>query len=79
MKMPLFSKIAVLVVCCYGVYAFVKQKLGTYMFLISEFVFFDFNEPLLIFFIDYIAIMILFGFIGKQSGILCKAGKKAKD
>lgn len=67
-KMPIISKIAVVVLCCYGVYAFVKRQLGTYLFLKSEFVFFDFNEPRLIFFADYVAIMILFGFIGKQLG-----------
>lgn len=67
-KMPIISKIAIVALCCYGVYAFAKRQLGTYLFLKSEFVFFDFNEPRLIFFADYVAIMILFGFIGKQLG-----------
>lgn len=67
-KMPIISKIAIAVLCCYGVYAFAKRQLGTYLFLKSEFVFFDFNEPRLIFFADYVAIMILFGSIGKQLG-----------
>lgn len=72
-KRHIIPKIVVLVICIYGVYAFAKRELGTYLFLKSEFVFFDFSEPLLLFFIDYIAIMILFGFIGKQLGILCNA------
>lgn len=78
-KMHITLKIAVPAICIYGVYAFVKQKLGTYLFLKSEFVFFDFNEPLFLFFVDYIAIMILFGFIGKQLSILCKTRGKADD
>lgn len=78
-KMHIISKIAVLAICSYGVYAFIKQKLGTYLFLKSEFVFFDFSEPLLMFFIDYIAIMILFGFIGKQLVVICKTRKKADE
>lgn len=72
-------RVVAAVLCCYGVHAFVQRKLGTYMFLKSEFVFFDFSEPLLLFFIDYIAIMILFGFIGKQLGVLCKTRKKAEE
>lgn len=71
-KMHAVSKITVLAICSYGVYAFVKQKVWTYLFLKSEFVFFDFSEPLLMFFVDYIAMMILFGFIGNQLGVLCK-------
>lgn len=74
-KMYIISKIAIVVLCCYGVYAFAKRQLGTYLFLKSEFVFFDFNEPRLIFFADYVAIMILFGFIGKQLG-KCHQNKK---
>ncbi|MBQ9566076.1 MAG: DUF4405 domain-containing protein [Synergistaceae bacterium] len=48
----------------YGAYAFVKRQLGEYMFLTSQFVFFDFEEPIAYFFLDYIAIMILFACLG---------------
>lgn len=75
-KMRSISKTAAIVICGYGVCAFIKQRLGTYLFLKSEFVFFDFSEPLLLFLADYIAIMILFGFIGKQLGVLVRAGRK---
>ncbi len=78
-KMHIILKMAVLAICSYGVYAFAKQKLGTYLFLRSEFVFFDFSAPLLLFFTDYIAMMILFGLIGKQLGILCKTKRKAEE
>ena len=48
----------------YGVYAFIKREIGSYMFLHTQFVFFDFGEPLILFLLDYIAVMGLFVFIG---------------
>lgn len=48
----------------YGVYAFIRREIGSYMFLKNQFVFFDFNKPLILFLIDYIAVMGLFVFIG---------------
>lgn len=51
-------------IAAYGVYAFVKRDIGSYMLLKSEFVFFDFEEPLIFFFVDYFAIMGLFVFLG---------------
>ena len=56
--------VAAVVLMVYGAYAFFKRQLGEYMFLSSEFVFFDFEEPILYFFLDYIAIMILFACMG---------------
>jgi len=41
----------------YGVYAFIKHDMVSYMFLSKRFVFFDFERPLLLFFVDYMAIM----------------------
>lgn len=55
---------AAVVMMFYGVYAFIKRQLGDYMFLTSEFVFFDFEEPIAYFFLDYIAVMILFACLG---------------
>ena len=34
------------------------------MFLRSAFVFFDFEEPLFLFFLDYLAVMVLFATLG---------------
>lgn len=48
----------------YGVFAFIKRQFPLYMFRQSMFVFFDFNEPRVLFFIDYAAIMVLFAFAG---------------
>ena len=48
----------------YGCYAFVKRQLPEYMFLKTSFVFFDYNEPRIFFFLDYLAMMVLFALLG---------------
>jgi len=53
-----------LLIAAYGIYAFFQRQIGSYLFLQNEFVFFDFNEPLIAFFADYLAIMGLFVCIG---------------
>lgn len=52
------------VAALYGCFAFYKRQLGLYLFLIERFVFFDFEEPLYLFFLDYIAIMAAFVWLG---------------
>ena len=44
----------------YGVFAFVKRDFITYMFLRNEFVFMDYNELTIMFYIDYAAIAAVF-------------------
>lgn len=44
----------------YGIYAFVMRDIGSYMLLKNLFVFFDFEEPVILFVLDYIAVMALF-------------------
>lgn len=57
------SRIGVLI-ALYGVYAFTHQEIGRYMTLKNHFAFFDFEEPLIFFLADYIAIMALFVVVG---------------
>lgn len=47
----------------YGIYAFIKRDIGAYMLLKTEFVIFNYDEPLIFFFLDYLAVMGLFVFI----------------
>ena len=47
-------------IALYGVYAFWQRDIPSYLFLQTQFVFFDFEEPLLFFFLDYLSIMGLF-------------------
>lgn len=51
----------------YGVYAFAHRGIGRYMLMLDHFVFFDFDEPIIFFIADYIAVMGLFVFIGHYS------------
>lgn len=55
-------------IAAYGIYAFDKREIGSYMFLRNRFVFFDFDEPFILFLLDYIAIMGLFVLIGYYIG-----------
>lgn len=51
-------------IASYGVFAFIKHNLLSYMLLQNQFVFFDMEQPLLLFFLDYIAMMGLWIWLG---------------
>lgn len=72
-------RLAALLLAGYGAFAFVKRDIGNYMLLKYHFVFFDFAEPLIFFLLDYIAVMILFVFIGHYFAMFFKwCGYKKK-
>lgn len=58
----LFRVIALLA-AGYGAYAFIQREIGRYMFLKNHFAFFDFEEPLVFFLVDYMAVMWCFVWI----------------
>ena len=47
----------------YGVYAFIRREIGSYMLLQNQYAFFDFEEPLIFFLADYMAVMALFAWV----------------
>lgn len=61
------ARLFALILAGYGIFAFGKREIGSYMLLRNEFVFFDFEEPLLLFYLDYAAVMGLFIFIGNYA------------
>ena len=72
-------RIVASVAAVYGMYAFVKRDIGNYMLLKVHFVFFDYDEPLFLFLLDYMAVMGLFIFIGHYlAGFLKQHGRKKK-
>ena len=72
-------RIVATVAAVYGMYAFVKRDIGNYMLLKVHFVFFDYNEPLFFFLLDYIAVMSLFIFIGHYLAVFLRQyGRKKK-
>ena len=57
-----------ILIAIYGVYALIRRDILSYLFLQTQFVFFDFEEPLIFFFLDYLAVMGLFVFAGHYAG-----------
>ena len=63
----------------YGLYAFYKRQIGEYLLMRMHFVFYDYEEGVFPFLIDYLAVMILIAFIGYYGGLfLKKTGKKKR-
>lgn len=60
------------IVAVYGVAAVVKRDLATYLFLRAEFVFLDFNESKILFYLDYLAIMGTFIFLSHFASKILK-------
>ena len=56
--------IVLTLIAAYGIYAFIANCLYEYMFLITQFVFFDFDKPLLLTLAEYISMIVLFAWIG---------------
>lgn len=48
----------------YGIYAFIKRDILSYLLMQVQYVFFNFEEPVIFFILDYMAAMGLFVFIG---------------
>lgn len=59
-------------IAVYGVFAFVKREFFTYLFLRSEFVFLNYDESKILFYIDFLAIMGLCIFIVHYSAKLLR-------
>ena len=62
----------------YGIYAFIRRGFPGYMFMQTMFAFFDYGEPKLDFFADYLVIMVLFAICGHYAALLLKRNNVAK-
>ena len=51
-------------IALYGAWAFFRRGIPDYLFLRTQFAFFDFSEPRIFFFLDYVAAMGTFVWIG---------------
>lgn len=65
-------KLIFILLAIYGAYSVYSRKILSYIFLTNKFMFVDFNENILKFFIDYASIMILFTFIGYALSTIIK-------
>ena len=48
----------------YSAFAFHRRGFGLYLLLRSHFVFYDYSEPVILFLIDYLSVMVMFVLIG---------------
>lgn len=60
------------VIAGYGVWALIRRDFLTYLFLKSEFVFLDYSEPKILFYMDYLALMGLCIFIAHYGAKLIR-------
>lgn len=83
MKIKNASKIRVAVFACigfliagYGLFVFIKRDFLTYMLLRSEFVFLDYSEPAVLFYLDYLALMGICIFVSHYISKLFRKGRR---
>lgn len=67
-----------LMISLYGIWAFMKRSIADYLFLKTEYVFFDSSEPVALFLIDYLAVIVLFAAIGNDVIRLSQKWKRTK-
>ncbi|MBR1537699.1 MAG: DUF4405 domain-containing protein [Treponema sp.] len=53
------AKVLLVLVCVYGIYAFIVRGVGKYMFLRQQFFFLDLEKGYLLFALDYLSILVL--------------------
>lgn len=66
------------VIALYGAYVFIKRDFITYLFLKSGFVFLDYEEPAVLFYLDYLALMGLGIFLAHYGMALYRKRKKGR-
>lgn len=71
----LAARLAALLLSVYGIYAFITRQIWEKVLLLVEYAFFDFEEPVIFFFADYIAIMGLFACIAYYTAKLIRKRK----
>lgn len=72
------GKAAPLLLAAYGVYAFFVRQLADRMFLLMEYAFFDYEEPAIFFFGDYLCILFLFALLAYYLTKLLKPKKRSE-
>lgn len=60
------------IAAAYGVYAFGVRQIGGYLLMKMHFVFYDYEEGVIPFLTDYLAVMILLVFIGYYGGVMLR-------
>ena len=66
------------IIAGYGLYAFYRRQIGDYLFMRMHFVFYDYEEGVFPFLLDYLAVRILIAFVGYYSRLFLKKTGKRK-
>ena len=72
------GRISAALLSAYGIYAFITRQLADRMFLLMEYAFFDYEEPALFFFGDYLCILILFAALAFTLSKILKPRKRSE-
>ena len=64
-------------IAVWGFYQFIHRNFLTYMFLQAHFVFLDYEEPIFLFYLNYLAMMGFFIFVAHYVSGFLKRNKKA--
>ena len=70
-------RIAGALIAVWGFYQFIHRNFLTYMFLQAHFVFLDYEEPIFLFYLNYLAMMGFFIFVAHYVSGFLKRNKKA--
>lgn len=68
----------VTLIAAYGAYAFIANRICEYMFIKTQFVFFDFDKPLILHFAEYVSMIVLFAWMGYWVKELIKKVNRVK-
>ncbi|MDE6849524.1 MAG: DUF4405 domain-containing protein [Ruminococcus sp.] len=71
-------RILTAVIAGYGIYSFRKREIGSYMIMKIEFTFFDTEESLSAFIVDYLTVMGLFAIVGYYVMYILRAMSKKR-
>lgn len=77
-KMTYALRTMACLIAVYGVYAIIVNELSSYLFLTSSFVYYDFEKPIVLFFLEYAAIMGLFIFLAYYGSKALTLKRKTK-
>ena len=76
-------RVLAVLLAVFGIYAFIKNDIASYMLLRTDFVFFDMEQPLVLFFLEYLGMMALWAaiayYMGKLLGCLGKQPINNRD
>lgn len=76
-KFQVFLKIILVLICAYGIYAFIQRGFWKYVFYSQQFFFFDLERGYILFALDYFSILILIATVSYYLGkFLQKKSKK---